>query len=749
MSRQTDFKNALNVGELSPDGWSRSDLAQFSRGCRLGYNMIGRVMGPVGRRRGTWFCGLTKHQDKAGRLFGFRRSSGDALVIELGDLYGRVWTVNGTPVLSGGTPVEFVTPWTAAQVEGLRFKQIGDLVYVTHRDGLRPQTIKRTSNTSWSVTPTVFLDGPWRAENTNQAHSLSLTGGNALNSDVAFFQPGHAGALFRLRAGDGVPGVLSWEPEEGGLTLGVQRLSNGAVYEYAGGSTTSGNTPPIHTSGVVSDGAADWRFLHDGAGVVRVTTVHDNMHCTVEVVTPPPSQVEIGTRFWAEGAYSDYRGWPTAAPAVREERLALAAAAAEPDMVCFTRTAGFSPAGLDFKPGLGTGRVVDDDAVTRFVGDERNQIVWLVNTTYLLAATTEGEFVITGATLDDPISPSGNVARPLSEYGAADVTPVLAHGGCLFVGAGGESLFRTGLAADQSLIEGELTVGADHIGARGLAELSWMRQPDNLLWVRLADGGQASMTYHAEQQVRGWNRHGLAALSPPTEDAPLGGGLIVESQCVVPGDGGRSRLFLLARRQKAGATQRMILRMADPGDRLFLDAAEAYVGTAVNAVDGLDHLDGEAVTVMAATETGASATPGRGWGEYEGRTVEDGEVALPEDVTATRLQAGLPYLSRWEGLPPETQGPGSTAGRKVRWTHAVLTVDAAIAYVGTTGEDGDSGTDRLLNRTPADVAGPAVRRKTWKTPLLGGAEFERRLFVETRSGFDLVLHSIRATADVE
>lgn len=749
MGRQTDFKNALNVGELSPDGWSRSDLAQFSRGCRLGYNMIGRVMGPVGRRRGTWFSGLTKHQDRAGRLVGFRRSASDALLLELGDFYARVWTVNGEPVMNGGAPVEFGTPWSAAQLDGLRFKQIGDLIYVTHRDGLRPQTIARASNIAWSVTPTVFLDGPWRAENDNLAHSLSFTGGNALNSDQPFFDPGHVGALFRLRAGDGVPGVLSWEPEETGLFMGAERLSNGRIYAFAGGSTTAGNTPPIHANGVVSDGKADWRFLHDGAGVVRVTVVHDSQHCTVELVQDPPSQVTLGTRFWTESVYSNYRGWPTAPAAVREERLALAGAATDPDLVCFTRTAGFSPRGLDFKPGLGTGRVVDDDGVKRFVGDERNRIVWLVNSTYLLAATTEGEFVITGATLDDPISPSGNVARPLSEYGASDVMPVLAQGGCLFVGAGGETLFRTGLATDQTPIEGELTVGADHIGSRGLVELSWLRQPDNLLWVRLADGGQASMTYHAEQQVRGWNRHGLAALSPPTDDAPLGGGLIVESQCVVPGPGGRSRLFLLARRVKNGATQRMILRMADPGDRLFLDAAEAYAGAAVNAVSGLDHLDGETVTVMAGTEATATAAPGRGWGEYAGRTVTGATVALPEDVTAGRLQVGLPYLSRWEGLAPETQGPGSTAGRKVRWTHAVLTVDAAVAYVGTTGTEGDSGTDRLLNRTPADVAGPAVRRAVWKTPLLGGAEFERRVFVETRSGFDLVLHSIRGSADVE
>lgn len=747
--RQSDFRNAFNVGELSPDAWSRSDLAQHAKGCALGWNMIGRVLGATGRRPGTWFVGLPKHGDRASRLVPFRRTGTEGLVLELGDHYGRVWTVNGSAVLNGGGPVEFATPWSAAQVDGLRWRQTGDLVFFTHRDGLRPQTLTRLSDVSWSVAPTPFLDGPWRAENADDGHSMSLTGGNTLNSDKPFFQPGHAGALFRLRAGDGLPGLLSWEPEEEGIPNGAQRLSNGRIYAVELSAPKAGNTPPVHERGVVSDGRVDWRYVHDGAGVVRVLQVHSQTHCTVQVLKPPPSQVVEGTRFWTEGAYSDLRGWPTAPPAVREERMAMAGARSEPDLVAFTRTAGFSPAGLDFKPGLGTGRVVDDDAVRRFVGDERNRIVWLAGATYLLAATTEGEFLISGATIEDPISPSGNVARPLSEFGASDVMPVLAHGHVLFVAAGGETLRRTGVAPDQSLIEGDLSIGAEHIGARGLAELTWLRQPQNLLWVRLADGGQASMTYHAEQQVKGWNRHGLAALSAPTEDQPLGGGLVLESSCVVPGPNGLPRLFMIARRQKNGAAQRLVLRMADPRDRLFLDAAEAYVGGAVEAVAGLDHLDGETVTVMAATVEGATPAPGRGWGEYRNRPVLNGQAALPEDVAATRLQAGLPYLSRWESAPPDMGGPGGTAGRKVRYTHAAIVLDAAVAEVGTTGEEGDSGVDTFLNRTPADIAGPALRRRTWKTPLLGGAEYERRLFVQTTSGFDLVIQSIRAVADAD
>lgn len=750
--RQSGFQSSFNVGEVGPDAWSRSDLAQHGKGCAMAWNMIGRVAGPTGRRPGTWYVGAPKHHDKPNRLIPFRRSSEDALLLEFGDGYARVWNVNGAPVMNGGSQVEFVIPWTAAQLAGLRFKQIGDLIYFTHRDGLRTQTLQRNSNISWAVAPTVFSDGPWRQENADQGKVLTLSGSTLTASGFSPFTAGHVGGLFRLRKNDGNPGVSSWEPEEEGVAYGAQRLSDGRVYSRTGGADKTGNTPPVHDKGAVSDGSTEWTFVHDGAAVVRVTAFGSSSSVTVTALTGLPDGLDAGTFNWAEGAFSDARGWPTVAPAVREERLALGGATADPDAIDFTRTAGFNPAGVDFKPGLGTGRVVDDDAVRRFVGDERDRLVWVLGSTFLLAGTTDGEYLITGATIEDPISPAGNVARPLGEFGSADVSPVLAYGGAIFVAAGGETLRLLSMTPDQSLGRRDLSVVAEHISRRGLSELTWMKQPMNLLWVRLADGGQASFTYHAEQQVEGWSRHGLAARQKPTDEAPLGGGLTLESSCVVPGANGRPRLFMSVSRQKGGVTQRMILRLADRADKLFLDAAELYAGAASAGVNGLDHLSGETATLMAATEAGAATTPGRGWGEYRDRPVSGaGQCLLPSAdgvaTTATRIYAGLPYLSRWEGLPPELMGPGSTAGRVVRYTHAHLTLEAADCTVGTIDDfEGEGEPERLLERTAADIAGPAVRRKAWRPALPGGSSRDRRLFMQTDSGWEMAIHSLRATA---
>ena len=43
------------------------------------------------------------------------------------------------------------------------------------------------------------------------------------------------------------------------------------------------------------------------------------------------------------------------------------------------------------------------------------------------------------------------------------------------------------------------------------------------------------------------------------------------------------------------ALSAIIKALADPGDKLFLDAAELYSGAAVNGATGLDHLAGEKI----------------------------------------------------------------------------------------------------------------------------------------------------------
>lgn len=743
MARMSGFNNRFNAGELSQEAWSDTDLQQHSQGCALALNGIGLVAGPMEKRPGLLFAGLTKVQAEVSRLIPFARTPEDALMIEMGAGYGRLWQTDLTPLLSAGTPVEFTHAYTQAQLAGIRFQQNGDLIVLCHADStVRTRRLKRISNTSWDLDDFVFEDGPWRPENLDQALTLTVTVGTAtsetdtddaangsilasgtvaLVASAALFDAAHVGALFRLRQSDGNPGTDTWLPGGANGGTGAYRLSNGRVYKRTAGANPTGLTPPVHESGTVSDGKVSWLARHDGAGVVQITVVTDSTHATAEVVRTLPFKTGGVTSYWAEGAYSDYRGWPTAKPAIREERLVFGAPEAAPDKFEATTTAGFTPDKGVFTPGLGTGRVVDTDAVGRFAGDDPGRIVWLLSASHLLAGTTAGEVVISGATLDDPLSPSGCVARGLTDYGSADVMPIKAHDAVLYVMGGRRTLRELRVAPDQSFSSRDLSVLASHVTAAGIAELAWQKS-ENRAWLRLADGGLAAFTYHVEQGVYGFTRQRIGD-----------GTWTVESIAGLPGADGANVLWAIISRIKAAATQRAIVALAARDGGVYYDAAEVYEGAAATGVSGLTHLAGETISLLADDA------------EYTGIVVSGGGAAnLPTGApAATRIVAGQPYSFRFESLPLDLQGAGSMQGAKIRTLQALVVLSGVRARVG-----GDTGRlDPVTLRRPSETLSLVPKRHVAKITFAGDAGVDPRVVVEDDSGWKLTLHMIRAGAE--
>jgi len=96
----------------------------------------------------------TKNSGKA-RLIPFVFSSEQAYVLELGELYLRVYAY-GARV---GT-VEVATPWSAAQLGDLQFYQSADQMWIAHpAHALRVLT--RTAHTTWTLAVYELGDGPY------------------------------------------------------------------------------------------------------------------------------------------------------------------------------------------------------------------------------------------------------------------------------------------------------------------------------------------------------------------------------------------------------------------------------------------------------------------------------------------------------------------------------------------------------------------------------------------------------------
>ncbi|ODT88108.1 hypothetical protein [Phenylobacterium sp. SCN 70-31] len=734
MSRLDSFSNSFASGEISEDAWERFDLEPVATGCEEALNFVGLTTGAIASRGGFWRRGAPKIEGDRQRLFPWALADGEGLVLEMGHLYARVWTAGGARIMDPSNPAipyEFAHGYSSADLPGLRLKQIGDLGFITSRDGLLPVTLRRTADDAWSTAVQAMKNGPWLGENTDETRTLTFTdlGGNDVQVDCtgatwSLFKAGHVGSQLLIRPPGGYPGMKTWAPNTA-VTGGENVISVGRVYQAAGSGTT-GNTPPNHEQGTVSDGVVGWTFVHDGATAFLIHTYASPTQVIASPLGTPPFDLTggpVATSNWREQAFSLVHGRPTALVAVREERLALSGSPERPDAIDFTRTAGWTPDFADFKPGLGTGLVVDDDACRTTLGDRRARIVWLIDALVLVAGTTEAEWIVSGATIEDPITPSSVKPRRISEYGSADVMPVLVQGPpptILHIAKGGTTLreLPLGGGANSELDGRDLSILSQHVFGVGVTDMAWSR-PDNNLWLLLADGRLACLTYHREHGVIGVRRQDM-------------GGWFAESLCTAPGADGRDRLHVAALRVKAGTVQRAHFVLATRDEQMFLDCADSYSGAPATTIGNLSHFEGEQVFVL-----GDGADLGL-------KTVTSGQVTL--DAAVSHAVVGLPLHRRFKSGMFDPRREGLSLAKRVRPVAAWVSLSGVEAVVRSENQDEPDDrpvpADTILQRRPGDAT-PVVRRKRKKVTLGGGADADVRLIVETLKPYDLKLYAIR------
>ena len=690
--RARGYQANFTMGRVAAEVHGRVDMEIYADAVAEAENYIPAVTGPLRRRAGFMHEGEPKFGDRVAICVPFVRTLGDALQLEFGDGYLRIRNADGSPVMDGEAAYEVVSPYADEDLAGLRFHQSNDILYITHVSRrVRPRVLQRQGDTAWEFKPLEARYGPWRRENTVETFTVTVTVGTAteevdptdatigsilgpgtvtLTASAALFDPDMVGGLFRLRQSNGNPGVDSWSPKQKYDNGGTYVLSDGKVYARGAGVNPSGTTPPLHDRGSVSDGKFQWAYRHDGAGIVRITAVAGATSATAEIVSNVPFLSGTATEYWSEGAWSEHRGWPGHVTETDDDRLAFSGPYDEPGRRDITRTAGYGPDWVDFKPGQGTGRVLDEDAIAGNLGAGGDAVTWMATATYLMMGTVRREFVISGETLEEPLSPAGAKSRGLSAVGGEAIDPPVVHDGILFVPRGGRGLRHLRLSTDQQTAAADLGYFVEDILNKRIAGIAWAPQPDNIAWIWTQTGELLSVVYKPDQNMFGWST------------MPLPGGFKVEWASVLPGDDGRDTLWLNVFRTKNGAPQRAIWRQAarwvvgDPLDRvIYLDASERYDGAATSVLAGLDHLEGDAVRVFV-----------DGGRLLFDAVVTDGEVLLPEGETCTKACVGLRYLSRVVSLPPDLQGPAGSVGMLQRaFDVTVYLADAVNARVGALG----------------------------------------------------------------
>ena len=139
---------------------------------------------------------------------------------------------------------------------------------------------------------------------------------------------------------------------------------------------------------------------------------------------------------------------------------------------------------------------------------------------------------------------------------------------------------------------------------------------------------------------------------------------VVESVASIPTDSNEDELWMIVKRTVNGTTRRYVeyLTLFDYGtdqkDGFYVDSGLTYSGSATTAMTGLEHLEGESVTILAdgATHPVKSVS--------SGAVMTGGSLTL--DRSTTKSHIGLGYTSMLQTMRVEAPGNESTSQSKTK-----------------------------------------------------------------------------------
>jgi hypothetical protein len=213
MARVAAQLTNFTAGELSPRLDGRNDLAKYSAGCATVENMVIYPHGAAARRPGTQYVASVKTPANKTRLIPFEFSTEQTYILEFGNEYIRFYRNNGQ-IESGGLPYEISTPYLTAELFDIKFAQSADVMYLTHPNH-QTRKLSRTGHTSWTLAAVEFTNGPYLDTNTTattlttSAHTvgagrtLTASAVTGINSGSGFL-PTDVGRQIRFRDGYGI-----------------------------------------------------------------------------------------------------------------------------------------------------------------------------------------------------------------------------------------------------------------------------------------------------------------------------------------------------------------------------------------------------------------------------------------------------------------------------------------------------------------------------------------------------------------
>src|SRR3990167_7396442 len=592
--KASPLKDAFNAGEFSELTAARVRFEKYQNALRLCENMIPLVQGGVTRRPGTMFVAEVKTSSDLTRLIDFEYSITQAYMLEFGDQYIRFYKDRGQIESAPSTPYEIATPYIEADLFQLKYTQSADVLYITH-PSYAPRKLSRTGHTAWTLTTIDFQDGPYLSTN------ITATT----------------------------------------ITLGA-----------TSGTTTATASTAIFAS---TDVGRHIRFKSTGStwGWMKITAYTSTTQVTVSIQRSPAAAT--ASTNWRLGFWSATTGYPSCVTFF-EDRLFFANNSLRPQRIDGSIVGDYE----NFAPTASDGVVADDNAVTITLNaNDVNAIMWLIDDEKgLLVGTKSGEWMVRPSSLQEALTPTNVAAKRSTAFGSASLQAVRAGRASIYLQRAGKKARELAYVYEvDGFRSPDMNVLASHVLDGGVTQFNYQQEPYSVIWFARTDGQLVGLTYERDQDVVGWHRHIIGG-SFGSGDA------VVESVNVIPAPTLDSdEVWMIVKRTINGATVRYIEYITPnfdedtTTDAFFVDCGLTYDGVAADVISGLDHLEGETLSVLADGAT------------HPAVVVASGSVTLNREASVVQL--GLSYTSDVQTLRIDAGAADGTAQGKTKRIHRI------------------------------------------------------------------------------
>jgi hypothetical protein len=698
MGKVIPIQTNFTAGELSPRVHSRIDIAKYNNGLKLCENIQVMVQGGARRRPGLRLAAETKNSAKKARLIPFIYNADQAYVLEVGDLYLRVFK-DGALV---GGPYEVTTPYTEAILPELEYVQGADTMYIMQGD-TPVYRLQRYGDTDWRLLAAPFTVEPFDEVGIKPALALTLsaaTVGTGRNfSAASAFLAADVGRY--IVAGSGQALITAFV-DASNVTCEIQSAFSGT--SIASSTWTLDGSPqttctvsavgPVGASVTATLGANGWRagsaevgkYIKVNGGLVKITgyTSPTVVNGTVQQVLASTTAAIANSWTLNASIWGGSNKYPRTGT-LYEQRLLLAGSAGFPQTVVGSRIGDT----LNFE--LGTN---DSDAFSREVASAQvTTIRHLGQGKRLMVFTSQNEMSMRGGQ-EKPITPTNIQKNDESTAGSNQVRPVKIGNEILFIQRAGRKVRACGYRQDIDGFESpDRTVFSEHITGTGIVDMAFQQEPDALLYCVRADGQIAVSTYDTEQEVNAWGRW--------ITDGQ------VESVAVIPTPTAE-QVWVIVKRTINGATKRFV-EYFDLS--LKTDCAKTMTSGSPQTVwTGLSHLEGKTVKVL------ADGVP------QADKVVTGGQITL--DRTATAVEVGLGFTPKLKMLNPEVgSAAGTTQAAAISVGEVIVRVlDTVGVEIDGQAKDFRSLGSNLLDRPPE--VGTGELRETTLAGELYSSELE-------------------------